>query len=64
MPRSMEFDLLMQAHSPRFSAPVFRAGLDAVTKFKKVIDDMITQHGKELADEIWHNDFCTDEVCL
>jgi predicted RNase H-like nuclease (RuvC/YqgF family) len=35
--------------------------LDAFTKVKKAIDDMITQLGKEKEDEIKHKDFCTDE---
>ena len=34
--------------------------LDAFTKVKKAIDDMITHLGKEI-DEIKHKDFCTDE---
>jgi len=59
--RSKAFAVLMQAHSPRLSAMASRVKLDAFTKVKKAIDDMITQLGKEKADEIKHKDFCTDE---
>jgi chaperonin cofactor prefoldin len=60
--RSKAFAVLMQAHSPRLSAMASRVKLDAFTKVKKAIDDMITQLGKEKADEIKHKDFCTDEL--
>merc|ERR1719198_2695332 len=49
-------------HSPRLSAMASRVRLDAFTKVKKAIDDMITQLGKEKEDEIKHKDFCTDEL--
>jgi len=48
-------------HSPRLSALAHQVKLDAFTKVKKAIDDMITQLGKEKEDEIKHKDFCTDE---
>jgi len=48
-------------HSPRLSALAHQVRLDAFTKVKKAIDDMITQLGKEKEDEIKHKDFCTDE---
>jgi len=35
--------------------------LDAFTRVKKAIDDMIAELLKEKADEIKHKDFCTDE---
>merc|ERR1712190_184603 len=35
--------------------------LDAFTRVKKAIDEMIAQLLKEKADEIKHKDFCTDE---
>jgi len=35
--------------------------LDAFTRVKKAIDDMVSQLLKEKADEIKHKDFCTDE---
>jgi len=47
--------------SPRLSALAHQVKLDAFTKVKKAIDDMITQLGKEKEDEIKQKDFCTDE---
>jgi len=62
--RNKAYTVLMQAakHSPRLSAMASRVKLDAFTKVKKAIDDMITQLGKEKEDEIKHKDFCTDEL--
>merc|ERR1719502_1661222 len=54
--------VLMAAHSPRLSMMANRVRLDAFTKVKKAIDDMIAQLGKEKEDEIKHKDFCTDEL--
>jgi len=48
-------------NSPRLSALAYRVRLDAFTRVKKAIDDMITQLIKEKADEIKHKDFCVDE---
>merc|ERR1711897_16910 len=48
-------------NSPRLSALVYRVRLDAFTRVKKAIDDMIAQLMKEKADEIKHKDFCVDE---
>merc|ERR1719297_115625 len=48
-------------NSPRLSALAYRVRLDAFTRVKKAIDDMITQLMKEKADEIKHKDFCVDE---
>jgi len=48
-------------HSPRLSAIATRVRLDAFTKVKKAIDDMVSQLLKEKADEIKHKDFCVDE---
>jgi len=60
--RNKAYTVLMNAHSPRLSAMASRVRLDAFTKVKKAIDDMITQLGKEKEDEIKHKDFCTDEL--
>jgi len=60
--RNKVYNVLMAAHSPRLSAMASRVKLDAFTKVKKAIDDMITQLGKEKEDEIKHKDFCTDEL--
>jgi len=48
-------------NSPRLSALAYKVRLDAFTRVKKAIDDMITQLMKEKADEIKHKDFCVDE---
>merc|ERR1712014_261899 len=48
-------------HNPRLSTLAYSVKLDAFTRVKKAIDDMIAQLLKEKADEIKHKDFCTDE---
>merc|ERR1712039_16423 len=48
-------------HNPRISTLAYRVKLDAFTRVKKAIDDMIAQLLREKADEIKHKDFCTDE---
>merc|ERR1712179_507123 len=48
-------------NNPRLSALAYRVRLDAFTRVKKAIDDMIAQLLKEKADEIKHKDFCVDE---
>merc|ERR1719387_2618145 len=47
--------------SPRLAAIASRVRLDAFTRVKKAIDDMIAQLLKEKQDEIKHKDFCVDE---
>merc|ERR1712051_378216 len=47
--------------NPKLSTLAYRVKLDAFTRVKKAIDDMIAQLLKEKADEIKHRDFCTDE---
>jgi len=54
-------DASKKLRSPRLSALAHQVKLDAFTKVKKAIDDMITQLGKEKEDEIKQKDFCTDE---
>merc|ERR1719229_1098242 len=49
-------------HSPRLSQLAVQVKLDAFTKVKKAIDDMIAMLLQEKADEIKHKDFCTDEL--
>jgi len=46
---------------PKLATLAYRVQLDAFTKVKKAIDDMIAQLLKEKEDEIKHKDFCTDE---
>merc|ERR1712137_428515 len=48
-------------NSPRLSAIAAKVRLDAFTRVKKAIDDMVAQLLKEKADEINHKDFCVDE---
>merc|ERR1719464_2223145 len=48
-------------HNPKLSNLAYRVRLDAFTRVKKAIDDMVAQLLKEKADEIKHKDFCTDE---
>jgi len=47
--------------NPRLSALATRVRLDAFTRVKKAIDDMISQLLKEKDDEIKHRDFCIEE---
>merc|ERR1719409_1303010 len=47
--------------SPRLAALAVKVRLDAFTRVKKAIDDMIAQLLQEKADEIKHKDFCVDE---
>merc|ERR1719321_761659 len=49
-------------HSPRLAAIASRVRLDAFTRVKKAIDDMVAQLLKEKQDEIKHKDFCVDEL--
>merc|ERR1711957_347390 len=48
-------------NSPRLATLAYRVKLDAFTRVKKAIDDMIAQLLQEKADEIKHRDFCVDE---
>merc|ERR1719460_2143716 len=47
--------------NPRLATLAVRVRLDAFTRVKKAIDDMVVQLLKEKEDEIKHKDFCTDE---
>merc|ERR1719188_2673546 len=49
-------------HSPRLATLATQVRLDAFTRVKKAIDDMIVQLLKEKEDEIKHKDFCVDEL--
>merc|ERR1719420_2343752 len=48
-------------NNPRLAAVAYRVRLDAFTKVKKAIDDMIAELLQQKADEIKHKDFCVDE---
>merc|ERR1719236_274037 len=53
-------DLARKNNNPRLATLALRVRLDAFTKVKKAIDDMIAQLLKEKEDEIKHKDFCVD----
>merc|ERR1719401_2104293 len=48
--------------NPRLATLAVKVRLDAFTRVKKAIDDMIAQLLVEKADEIKHKDFCVDEL--
>lgn len=50
-----------KTQNPRLSTIAARVRLDAFTKVKQAIDDMVAQLLKEKQDEIKHKDFCVDE---
>merc|ERR1719343_155459 len=54
-------DVAKKLNNPKLSNLAYRVRLDAFTRVKKAIDDMIAQLLKEKADEIKHKDFCVDE---
>merc|ERR1712146_328863 len=47
--------------NPRLATLAAKVRLDAFTKVKKAIDDMVAQLLKEKEDEIKHKDFCVEE---
>merc|ERR1719379_839780 len=49
-------------NSPRISALAVAARLDAFTKVKKSIQDMVDKLIQEKEDEIKHKDFCVEEI--
>merc|ERR1719159_443044 len=51
-----------QNNSPRLAALAYQIRLDAFTKVKEAIDNMIAQLLQEKADEIKHKDFCISEL--
>jgi len=63
--RSQASHVLSQAatkfHNPRLATLASQVKLDAFTRVKAAIDQMVAQLQKEKADEIKHKDFCTDE---
>jgi len=64
--RRKQASLLLAAAGKKFNNPklatlAYRVKLDAFTRVKKAIDDMIAQMLQEKADEIKHKDFCVDE---
>eukprot|EP00746_Dinoflagellata_sp_MGD_P161928 gnl/MRDRNA2_/MRDRNA2_89268_c0_seq1.p1 gnl/MRDRNA2_/MRDRNA2_89268_c0~~gnl/MRDRNA2_/MRDRNA2_89268_c0_seq1.p1 ORF type:complete len:694 (-),score=233.44 gnl/MRDRNA2_/MRDRNA2_89268_c0_seq1:48-2129(-) len=47
---------------PRISSLAIAARLDAFTKVKASINDMVAQLAKEQEEEVQHKDFCVDEI--
>merc|ERR1719401_2999318 len=54
-------DAAHKANNPRLATLAYRVKLDAFTRVKKMIDEMVSQLVKEKADEIKHKDWCTEE---
>merc|ERR1712117_303284 len=54
-------DVARKLNNPKLSNLAYRVRLDAFTRVKKSIDDMVAALLKEKADEIKHKDFCVDE---
>merc|ERR1711870_192502 len=54
-------DVARKSNNPRLATLAVRVRLDAFTRVKKAIDDMVAQLLKEKEDEIKHKDFCVDE---
>jgi hypothetical protein len=50
-----------KSKNPRLATLAVRVRLDAFTRVKKAIDDMVAQLLKEKEDEIKHKDFCVEE---
>merc|ERR1719199_1988175 len=50
-----------KVNNPRLSALATKVRLDAFTRVKKAIDDLVAQLLKEKEDEIKHKDFCVEE---
>jgi len=50
-----------KSHNPRLVTLAYRVKLDAFTRVKKAIDDLIAEMLQEKADEIKQKDFCVDE---
>merc|ERR1719171_307538 len=53
--------IAQKVQNPRLATLAVRVRLDAFTRVKKAIDDMVGALLKEKEDEIKHKDFCTDE---
>merc|ERR1712029_1196985 len=54
-------DVARKLNNPKLSNLAYRVRLDAFTRVKKAIDDMVAQLLKEKEDEIKRKDFCVDE---
>merc|ERR1711904_357758 len=54
-------NVAQKLQNPRLATLAVRVRLDAFTRVKKAIDDMVAQLLKEKEDEIRHKDFCVEE---
>merc|ERR1711862_876603 len=54
-------NVAQKLQNPRLATLAVRVRLDAFTRVKKAIDDMVAQLLKEKEDEIKHKDFCVEE---
>merc|ERR1719379_1827523 len=54
--------LAKDSHDPRISTLAIHARLDAFTKVKASISEMIDTLAKEQEDEVKHKDFCVEEI--
>jgi len=57
-------DAAKKLNSPQLSAVALKVRLDAFTKVKKIIDEMVEQLLKDKEDEIKHRDECIDSLNL
>jgi len=55
-------NLAKKSNNPRLMTLALRVRLDAFTRVKKAIDEMITQLMKEKEDEIKHKDYCIENL--
>lgn len=60
--REMAAAVLKKQNIPRLNALAVSVRLDAFTKVKKAIDDMIADLKKQLKEESKHRDFCIEEL--
>eukprot|EP00927_Polykrikos_kofoidii_P047444 TRINITY_DN415_c0_g1_i5.p1 TRINITY_DN415_c0_g1~~TRINITY_DN415_c0_g1_i5.p1 ORF type:complete len:698 (+),score=196.19 TRINITY_DN415_c0_g1_i5:68-2161(+) len=58
---SLLSEIARKVNNPRLATLAVQVRLDAFTRVKKAIDDMIAQLLTEKTDEIKHKDFCVDE---
>merc|ERR550514_2663886 len=55
-------NIAQESHDPRISTLALRARLDAFTKVKASIQEMIDTLAKEQEAEVQHKDFCVEEI--
>jgi len=55
-------EVAQKTHNPRLTALAVKIRLDAFTKVKKAIDDMIAELMQQKKDEIKHRDYCIENL--